>query len=364
MKKYFILLLIFTIVISCSTSSNIQLSKIGEEPVEYKQRIVYSLPKTVLRIDIEIEKETYIPGPYKQYARRLLGLENVIQDYSFQYKINTVDLQSFTEADPEMFFSVNVIEGSMEWDKYLSLAEHGFVLQPGKAGINSIKSLKSSRDISGTSFQELSMKMNLTEITDTLYKTIITDTMLIRLPVLTTAQQVRTLEQKATEAASNLFLIRENKFYTITNIDGDYPDGRAMEVMVNEMDKMEIAYLELFTGKVFKQKFTRSFIYSPESSEEIQNFRLCSFSSKKGLSNLKGGYDITLELSPLNIIPEIPPSKNAGSPELNFNKLLYRIPDVASLRIKLVDEVLYENRVSIYQFGSLLDIPVYFDYAQ
>lgn len=362
MKKYFILLFIFTIAISCSTSLNFQVSKIGEEPEEYQQRIIYSLPKTVLRIDIEIEKETYIPGPYRQYARRLLGLESVIQNYSFQYKIISTDLQSFTEADPDMFFSVNVIEGSLLWDKYLSLSDRGFVLQPGESGIHPIIPSKSSSDISGTSFQELSMKMNLTEITDTLYKTIITDTMLIRLPVLTTVQQVRTLEQKALEAASNLFLIRENKFYMITNIDGDYPDGRAMEVMISEMDKMEKAYFELFTGKVVKQKFTRSFVYSPESSEEIQSYKLCSFSPKSGLSDLNGTYDIKLELSPLNNVPDIAPSKIINdSPEMKSNKLLYRIPDIATVRVKLMDEVLYENRIGIFQFGSLLDIPVYFD---
>lgn len=359
MKKQILLALIFIIVASCSTPLNFQLSKIGEEPEEYKQRIIYSLPKTVLRIDIEIEKETYIPGPYRQYAKRLLGLENVIQDYSFQYRINSVDLNSYTESDPELFFSINVIKGSMMWDKYLSLTDRGFVLSPGESGFYPIKAEKMGVN-SSSSFQQLPIKTNLTEITDTLFKTIVSDTMLIRLPVVTTAQQVKTLEQKASEAAKALFLIRENRFYTITNIDGDYPDGKAMEIMVKEMDKMEKAYLDLFAGRVVKQKYTQSFIYIPESTEEFQSDRLCSFSAMNGLSDKKGSYDINIELSPLNGVPKMPAVEAPIDPsEQYINKLIYRIPDLTIVRVKLMDEVLYENRIGIYQFGSLLDIPVY-----
>ncbi len=359
MKRYISLLVLIIITASCSTPLNFQVSKIGEEPEEFTQRIIYSLPATVVRINIEIEKESYIPGPYKKFADRFLGLDQVIQDYSFQYKVGSVALQMFSEPDPSMFFSLNVIEGSLNWGKYLSLSNQGFVLQPGESGVLPLKSQNSENHLSQTSFSELSMKMNLTEITDTLYKTIVTDSMLIRLPVLTSAQQVRTLEQKAKEAASNLFLLRENRFYTISNIDGDFPDGKAMEIMVHEMDKMEKAYLELFTGKVVRQKFTRSFLYSPTSSEELQVHKLCSFSPQKGLTESENAYDIVIELTPLNNIPEISLKNTSDSEEnMNNNKLYYRIPDIADLKVKLVDDVLYENRIGIYQLGSLLAIPV------
>lgn len=359
MKKYISLLAIIIITVSCSTPLNFQVSKIGEEPEEYTQRIIYSLPATVVRINIEIEKETYIPGPYEKFADRFLGLDQVIQDYSFQYKIGSVDVQTFSEPDPSMFYSLNVIEGSLNWEKYLSLSNQGFVLQTGESGIQSLIVPNSKGPLLETSFNELSMKMNLTEITDTLYKTIVTDTMLIRLPVLTTAQKVRTLEQKAKEAASNLFILRENRFYTITNVDGDYPDGKAMDIMVGEMDKMEKAYLELFMGKVVRQKFTRSFLYSPTSSEELQVHKLCSFSPQKGLTESENAYDIVIELTPLNNIPEISLNKTSDSEEnMNNNKLYYRIPDIADLKVKLVGDVLYENRIGIYQLGSLLAIPV------
>ncbi len=362
MKKYISLIAIIILSASCSAPLNFQVTKIGEEPEEFVQRIIYSLPATILRINIEIEKETYIPGPYRKFADRFLGLDQVIQNYSFQYKIGSVDLLTFSEPDPSMFFSLNVIEGSLNWDKYLSLSQQGFVLQPGKSGFQPLKASDKEGQFSGTSIDELSMKMNLTEITDTLYKTIVTDSMLIRLPVLTTAQQVRTLEQKAKEAASNLFLIRENRFYTITNIDGDYPDGQAMEVMVAEMDKMEKAYLEMFTGKVVKQKFTQSFLYSPTNAESSQNFKLCGFSPQKGLTDSENAYDITLDIDHIDTIPEIN-LKTSSDPneDSKSNTLYYRIPDIANVKVKLVDEVLYENRLGIYQFGSILAIPVMVD---
>ncbi len=359
MKRYISLIVIIIFSASCSAPLNFQVTKIGEEPEEFAQRIVYSLPATVFRINIEIEKETYIPGPYRKFADRFLGLDQVIQNYSFQYKIGSVDLQTFSEPDPSMFFSLNVINGSLDWEKYLSLSKQGFVLQPGKSGFQALQVSDKEDQFSETSINELSMKMNLTEITDTLYKTIVTDSMLVRLPVLTTAQQVRTLEQKAKEAASNLFLIRENRFYTITNIDGDYPDGQAMEVMVSEMDKMEKAYMEMFTGKVVKQKFTQSFLYSPTNTESSQSFKLCGFSPQKGLTDSENAYDIVLDINYINIIPEINLKTSSDSYEDNkSNMLYYRIPDIANVKVKLVNEVLYENRLGVYQFGSILAIPV------
>lgn len=350
-------MLLLLLTIACSPVLNFQVSKIGDEPEEYQQRIIYSLPQNLLRINFVIEKESYIPGPYNAFANRFLGIENVIEEYGFQYRIESVDIESLKEPDPELFYSLNVLKGSLDWNKYLNLSDRGLVINPLVVNHSGV-GIQNNESVSDMGFKNLSLKMNLTEIKDTLYKTIITDTMLIRLPVVTTARDVRTLDQKAEEAATNLFQIRENRFYTITNIDGDYPDGKAMDVMVKEMDKMEKSYIELFTGKVVKQKFTRSFVVVPTASRELQKIELASFSTSKGLLKSDEAYKLVLQIIPennLSVLRNLPDQQSDGK---SFNKLYYRVPDIAKVEIKLEEEEIYENRILIYQLGSIVAIPV------
>ena len=358
MKKYISLLLLFTLG-SCSTPLKFQISKPGEEPEEFSQRIVYSLPRTVVKVDLKIEKESYFPGPYYQFTERLLGLEDYISKYGFQYKITGVDIETFTEPDPDMFYSVNIQNGSFDWERYLILSEKGFVMDPAEmSNYNTISPEKSNLPVANY-FKDLSTNLNLTEVTDTLFKTIITDTSLIRLPVVTTARKVRTLEQKAEEAAKNLFTLRENRFFLISNTEGDYPDGQALGIMVSEMDKMERAYVELFTGKVTNQKYGKSFLITPEDSEETYVQEIGSFSTRTGLAGPGNALPIRLEITPLKNFAHLDGTTDFNSKgEAISNLLYYRIPDYARIRVLLQSEVLYEGLINVYQFGGLINVPV------
>lgn len=359
MRKYYISLILLISLYSCTPPLKMQVSLSGSEPVEYSQRIVYSLPRTLFKVNINLEKDTYMPGPYYQFTERFLGLEDYIREYGIQYRITGVELESFTEPDPDQFYSVSIQEGSFNWEKYLIFTEKGFVLDPAQMVNYRVREDRGGLLPAGPYFSDQSTRMNLREITDTLYKTVVTDTSLIRLPVITTAREVRTIEQKAEEAARNLFTIRENRFFLITNTEGDYPDGKTLEIMIAEMDKMEQSYLELFTGKTVTRKYEASFVVPPDDSDEVQTKSLGTFSAVSGLNSQDAGLPLNLEITPLNNLDEVDGSTDVtykGEPILN--QLFYRIPDQALVRILIADEVLFEGRVNVFQYGPVINLPV------
>ena len=46
-----------------------------------KEGIFYSLPRTVVRVDVNIDRIENYRGPYSDFSLRFLGLKNVISTY-------------------------------------------------------------------------------------------------------------------------------------------------------------------------------------------------------------------------------------------------------------------------------------------
>ncbi|MBK6283193.1 MAG: DUF4831 family protein [Draconibacterium sp.] len=42
----------------------------------FVEGVVYSLPRTGIRVNVTATKETFRPGPYAAYAEQLLGIKN------------------------------------------------------------------------------------------------------------------------------------------------------------------------------------------------------------------------------------------------------------------------------------------------
>ncbi|MGC9341859.1 MAG: DUF4831 family protein, partial [Bacteroidales bacterium] len=243
-------------------------------------------------------------------------------------------------------------------DQYLRLSKYGFILDPTN-NINQEIGLESSGDFPGVPvFTDLSVKRNLTEVTDTLYKTIISDSSYVRVPVLRKQREAKTIEQKAEEAANFIIKIRKRRFKLLAGQYEIFPEGRALAISVDELDKLEKEYLELFIGKRIKQTFRRSFVITPESLKSEQNFVVARFSPFTGVVDAEGSSEtpLNLEVAPLGKLKSlgttIQPYQTAE------NTLIYRIPDLADVTLSIQSEVLYQGRMQIYQAGEKVGYPV------
>jgi len=239
MRKSIFVISLIALLSSCGSTNMMQVTKLGSEPQEYIQRAISVLPQTVLSVKVEFEKETYIPGPYRLYTEKFLGLKDFIAEPGFSYRILNVDVQSFTEPDPEEFHSLNLIEGKMDWDQYLRLSKYGFILDPSSNESQELSMEESGNFAETPFFTDMSVKRNLTEVTDTLYKTIISDSAYVRVPVLRKQREAKTIEQKAEEAANFIIKIRKRRFKLLAGQYDVFPEGRALAISVEELDKLE-----------------------------------------------------------------------------------------------------------------------------
>jgi hypothetical protein len=264
-------------------------------------------------------------------------------------------MKSSIEPDPDQYYSINLKEGTFDHERYPDLGNSGYVLNPASLFIHESKRIGNYDLSSETWFTNLAVKRHLTETTDTLYKTMITDSSYVRIPVVRKQRDAKTLEQKAEEAANFIIKTRKRRFKLLAGQYDVFPEGQALAISVEELDKTEKEYLELFLGKKVKQEFTQSFIIIPEKSSEVQKITVAKFSQETGLraSDANTGKAIVMEIEPLQTLKALP-----STPQFVLNNLYYRIPDIANVRLKIESEVLYESRMSLFQAGKLVGIMI------
>lgn len=82
-------------------------STIGEyRPGITAEGAVYFLPKTALRIVVQVEKTTYTPGDFCKYAERYLRVSGVEQQPTETYRITNIEVTPYGVADKRKGYAV------------------------------------------------------------------------------------------------------------------------------------------------------------------------------------------------------------------------------------------------------------------
>lgn len=356
MRSKILFLFIIIIVSACAVQNEFVVSDAGERPEKAISSYYYALPMTVVKLEVDVEQELFIPGPYQGFAESYLGISDVSGDRSENYGIGAVKLTFLTEPDPDKYFSVNLLKGSFTATEYLELTNQGLVLNPSGWIRHQEVSEGTQSGMEYPYFTDLSITDFFSEVTDTLYKTIITDTSFVRLPIPTRQREVKTLELKAQEAANFILDIRRARFELIAGEIEGFPSGGALEFAIKELNRLEKEYLDLFIGKRFAESHTRTFFISPDGRE--QDIVLFNILGNEGLAEASSteGTPVLLRIKPLDKLKKIQPNDiPAGSPG---NELIYRIPDMALYRLISGNQVYYEERASLFQAGRMVAIPV------
>jgi hypothetical protein len=220
--------------------------------------------------------------------------------------------------------------------------------------------LLSTRKSDYLKYVDLGVEENFEERTETMYKTLVTDTSYVRVPVDRTIVEQKTTARKAEEAAEFILLLRTSRFDLITGQYEVYPEGEAMAAAIDRLDRLEKSYLSLFTGKNLRTVHRREFFIVPGHGSSPSTHRLGMFSGQLGFvpEGLMEGLPLEVHLTPEgkttnieNLYPQVP---REGS----NNLLYYRLPDVVDLKVMLGEEILKEKRISVFQAGAVLTHPV------
>jgi len=358
MRQLFSVIVIsFLVITGCIAPQNIlETSPIMEGDTLSFRGYVYSLPQTSFKIKIEVVKTRTIRGPYYRFAEKLLSIKDVPKQNSNSYSISRVNLETYEEADPGHVYLVRQVSGQTDLSGLLELDREGLIFNNRQsAGVGDPFILEGS-SFEGPEFTELSMERNTAMSIDTFYKTILTDTSFIRVPVLKEQLIVKTFDEKAVEAADFILELRYERFMMLTG-NNNTP---VSDYGVQRLDEIEREYLELFIGKSVEEKFSYSFFITPSGDEIFENIEILEFSESRGILEEGTGDSEPLSLSIRNT-GKTQLLKDPLSPEklpIVKNSLYYRVPDIAEVGISLGSSILLNGRYPISQNGQVLTLPV------
>lgn len=338
---------------SCATTKN----ETVIAPYDGKQAVgpsalVYGLPQTRLHFEVELVKKVVKKGPYAEYANRMLGLQNVPLKDSESWQIKSIRITDKQEVDNKQLYTLSYTDYPYNIDRLLRFTREGLILDitAGQVLTHNQYTGKENEDFQ---FMNTAVKMTTTEKIDTVYKTILTDTAFVRIPVLQRKVLGKTSEEQAREAAAQIFNIRQSRLDVLTgNIDHPYAEGTSLKLVLNALDTQEEQLLSLFNGAVIENRYVNTYSVLPEKPDFTAP--LFYFSDRAGIvnKNTAGAKEVWYEIGKVNV------PASAGHNQQASNMVYYRIPQVAEVSAGLDKTAIASNHVNIYQFGNLVSFPL------
>lgn len=353
------------VLFSCKSTSETQVTKLENANLISQNGIVYALPQTNLKFTVLASKEDIIPGPYYEYAEKYMGIENVPKEKESYWVIGDIKIETYNDIDPNQYYLLEP-KGNMNVN-IKTLIKNGNILPVNKTlesnYVTDFYGMKNSeRELV---FTDLSISKFVGEEQITYYKRVQRDSLFAKVPVSKNQAVYKSFEEKAEEAANFIFMIREKRVDLLTGNADFYPEGKALDVAINELNRLENDYLELFIGKRFESNFSASFDFVPSEKELVQPYILFRFNEDKGIlqANDLRGRPIIIELEKKdqtkNVLDLISNQINKDKTTYQ-NKLYYRIPDLAQVKVYDGNTMLAKRKVNIEQYGIVVSLPAMF----
>ncbi len=370
---FFSALAIGVIFLSACSSKKPVVQRSGAETVNVRHQATaqsgtayyYSLPRTAVVVEVEVSKTQMTPGPYAQYANRLLGMNDIITRSSNKYEITNIEIKSFVDPDPDHLYMVTLPDesainrylGFTESGLFLGVGNQAFSMQEKASSVESKAYSKQSTDAGFTHFLDI----NLIERIDTIVEYVREDTVMLQRQSLRRSWVEKSTEQRAREVADYILELREKKFDLISGFQEISYSKEALEYMYTEMNQLESDYLDLFTGVSKQEKYRYRFVHRPSKRDAGSRHILFSFSSIYGVLNANDvdGRPIilTYRRSQLTDPLERNMEQHAARHSEFGHGIHYRIPEYADIKLHMENELIAEARMLINQFGIVSHLP-------
>lgn len=358
-KLFFRVLLVTFLAVSCGTEKNATTSVTRVEDMEkIDQGMFYALPQTELFFDVKVIRTTVIPGPYHNYATKLLGLSSVPHNYNTFFELENINVERRTDVDYDHLYAIAPRGKFSIIDK--NFTEKGWILPlDSDFSMFSKENFFKEKDYSDElHYTDLSVRKFYGEETRKVYERVWQDSIYARVPTTKVDTVQKNLDKKAEEAANFIFMIREKRFELISGMGDFYPEGKAMKEALDEMDTLENNYLELFTGKKIKDTVRHTIHLVPREKHLTEPNILFRFSHTDGLfeHNSQKGTPVWIELEKLDNPQKI--EEFTTNLKSNKSSFYFRVPSKTHLKLKLSDEDIAEKYLNVFQFGSITKIPL------
>lgn len=293
--------------------------------------IYYALPRTVIQLDLMVDKTELIEGPFSDFAY-LIGADDAIIGNEVEYVLKDVVMSTCAEADPNatFFVAINAKKGESQ-PFYLN--SKGIL-----EGIGMVNEVKAEQP-------ESPVRIN-----------VLNDNKTFKYQF--SSKGMGSQEQQARAAAEMIGRLREEKIKLLTGFQETAFTLDTYRQMYADLDAMEAEYLSLFIGKRAVTPIVQTVYVTLSKDVPLQT--VGSFSRESGFTpNAYGGSNITVQAIPLQTTGNINALSQSAVENISHeNKLFYRIPETANVKVTLGDDVLVECRMTIAQFGVFMLAPL------
>jgi hypothetical protein len=365
-RPLIVLITVTTILLLClPVQSQVKVYRVtGGENLADKKGVFYSLPLTLIKVEITVEKKEYYAGPYADYAGKYLDLDNVsTSDYN-EYAITDVRLGTFPQPDPSQCFFAEFDEKTIKETSAMlfSLNDAGLIAGLDANVLKStlkegITKVSDSQNAMAGMFQ-FSAETNLFEKTDTVITKVVVDTVTVVKKYIDRKWVEKSTEQKAVEAANMVSKIRESRYNLLTGYQEVAYDAGTISYMDSELKALENEYLSLFTGIIIQKTLHYSFSVLPENANESASIPVFVFSERTGIKEpgSAGGEKISVKIEAPSLPAELAyiNREREKSAEKGF---FYRIPATVHASIEISNDLKAQGTFRIAQFGSVAYLP-------
>ena len=316
-------------VISCSLHVFSQTLVASYHPGVTSEGAVYYLPKTALRITVQVERSSFTPGEFCKYAERYLRMKDVITEPTINYSIITIQQEPVAVADTSKCYAIKFDARTSACN--VRLSADGILL-----AINTDE--KVATPWSSVNNQKKNGRKELINPRSYLSEEI--------LAAGSTAKMAELIAQE-------IYEIRESR-NLLTRGQADYmpKDGEQLRLMLNKLEEQNLALSSLFTGVTVSDTTEYTFTITP--NKDIENRVLFRLSDKLGIIDADdlAGVPYYINIENLKTVPPvevIDPKKK----QKQANGVYVNIPGKLRSTISNAQKMMVSNEFPAGQFGNV-----------
>lgn len=327
MKKYALFLLFMSGVMPLAAQYTQRVS-IGNKQ---DAGITYTLPQTSLRVTVDAQCTTVKAGPFAQFAEKLLGIADAPQDSYVAWQITGIAVEPFAVPDTAKTYHIHT--ANLAQMPTIHLTEEGMLwcinCEPQLPAV--VEEVAAEEPAAAPKQLHAVNVMN--------------EEML----------KAGSKSKQAEIAARQIFRIRESRQNLLTGDVDNYPaDGASFQLVLDNLEAQEKAYLELFTGVKSVTTDKRSFLYTPTAA--VAGNVLFRFSRHYGFveaDDLVGEpYELNIEVIEDNTeVPVLTDAKGRVRPAATG--IAYNVPGKLHYVVAYRGEALAQGNVAAAQFGHV-----------
>jgi len=352
--------LLLVLSYGCKQQAEMQVYSLNQEQVISPEGLVYALPRTIVQVQVTAEQEMIIPGPYYPYAEKYLGISGVAEKEEERWHIKNIAIQPYTEPDPNAYYVLEPA-GKFAFDPGL-LSNSGLIIPTDGNGLPDVSTAFFGKEAPapGLVYTDLSVKQYVGKERRTYYKRVKRDSLFAKVPVVRNETVYKSYEEKAEEAANFIFLIREKRFELLSGMSELTLEGEALKTSVEELNRLEEAYLSLFIGKRITKTYKRQFQWVPETLDANAPIILFRFSEGYGVlpEDDMRGRPVYAEMQAKGLTQPLKVAVMQHAKIENTPYIYYRVPDRADLSIIDGGDVLARKSLPVHQFGNIIRFPI------